>query len=276
MIQRPILLAGNWKMHLGPREAERFYADLVNRFPPDAPAARGVSVVIFPPALSLDALSQAIRATGADRTSPKIELGIQQVHPEPSGAFTGESSAEMAAQAGADYALVGHSERRHIFGESDEDTRARVLAAFRGGLTPVLCVGETLEERMAGRLGDVLRRQLDAVFQDPEVREQGARRGIVVAYEPVWAIGTGETATPTDAGEAHTLIHRHLVQSLGEELGDAIPILYGGSVKPALAKDLLHASHVRGLLVGGASLEPDSWAELMEIATAVAARAPGD
>jgi triosephosphate isomerase len=271
MSQTQITLAGNWKMHLGPREAEAFLRALAA----DPEAAKdlksaGVTCLLFPPALSVDALRRMLE--GLDRTTGpgQIELGVQQIHPAPSGAFTGETSGEMAAQAGATHALVGHSERRHIFGESDADALLRVRAAFRAGLLPVLCVGETLAERKQGALEHVLHRQLEAVLSDPEVRDQIARRGMIVAYEPVWAIGTGETATPKDASEAHTLIRTDLVASLGADLGGSLPILYGGSVKPSLAEALLAAPGVSGLLVGGASLEAGSWAQLMRVAHEIA------
>jgi triosephosphate isomerase (TIM) len=277
MSQSRILLAGNWKMHLGPREAEAFLAALSREsgLAKDFEAV-GIDCLLFPPALSLDALRRMLDGLTKTTGVGQIRLGVQQIHPAPSGAFTGETSAEMAAQAGATHGLVGHSERRHVFGESDAETLLRVRAAFRAGLHPVLCVGETLEERRQGALEPVLRRQLDAVLTDPEVRDQIARRGLTVAYEPVWAIGTGETATPADAAEAHGLIRAHLAATLGVDLGGTVPILYGGSVKPSLAEDLLKAPGVAGLLVGGASLDPASWSELMQIAYQVASRNAAD
>jgi triosephosphate isomerase len=265
-----ILLAGNWKMHRGPREAEAFLADLLPLLAAARVQTSGINFVLFPPTLSLDTIRRALLVAQEQGRFHEIELGIQHVHTDPCGAFTGEVSAEMAVQAGASFALVGHSERRHIFGETDAETLLRTQASFRAGLNPILCVGETLGERESGRLSDILHRQLDAVFGDPELREQVAHRDIAVAYEPVWAIGTGKTATPEDAGEAHTLIYQHLCGTLGEPRARGIPILYGGSVKPALAEGLFAAPHVRGLLVGGASLEPQTWAELMGIASLVA------
>lgn len=271
MRHSPLTLAGNWKMHLGPREAEAFISAL-RHVPGGSDDLRGAGVhcVLFPPAVSLDALRRAIDAVPEHDAGRQIDLGVQQIHPAPSGAYTGETSGEIASQAGATYALVGHSERRHIFGETDADTLSRVLASFRAGLSPVLCVGETLEQRQAGELEAVLRRQLEGVFSDPEVREQVGRRGMLVAYEPVWAIGTGETATPQDAGDAHQRIRAYLVSTLGTEVGRSISILYGGSVKPELAEALLHAPEVGGLLVGGASLAPASWGQLMRVARDVA------
>ena len=229
------VVAGNWKMHKDPEAAARFF----DGFSPEALDA-SVRIVVFPPAVAL----AASRAAAPDR----VEIGVQNVHPEPSGAFTGETSAEMAAGAGASLVLIGHSERRHVFGETDDETALKVAAALRAALTPVVCVGETLEERRGGRLEEVLRRQVAAVL--PELRNAPA---FMVAYEPVWAIGTGETATPDDASQAHAVVR----EALGD-LGSA-PVLYGGSVKPDNAADLMASPGVDGVLVGGASLDPDSF-----------------
>lgn len=259
------VIAGNWKMHHGPSETRDFF----RRFRSDVDPER-VSLVVFPPALSLTAARDSL---GPETT---IGLGIQNIHWEAAGAFTGETSAEMAAQAGATFALVGHSERRHTFGETDEETAFKVAAAWRAGLTPVLCVGEALVERSGGRLESVVLRQLDAVLS-AEVRSSShdtdsvfgvdaSERRLLIAYEPVWAIGTGRTATPDDASEAHGLIRERLAEALGVERSAAVPILYGGSVKPDNAADLLSASDVDGLLVGGASLDPDSFARIAEVA----------
>jgi triosephosphate isomerase len=163
----------------------------------------------------------------------------------------------MAAECGATFALIGHSERRHVFGETDEEVAQKAAAARRHGLVPVICVGETLSERQGGHVDDVILRQLDAVMH--ELRE--AERALI-AYEPVWAIGTGETATPQDASAAHTTLRRRLVDALGPTKADATAILYGGSVKPANAAELLSAPEVDGVLVGGASLDPDSFAQI--------------
>lgn len=164
----------------------------------------------------------------------------------------------MAADAGATFALVGHSERRHLFGESDEQARLKAAAAFDGGLTPVLCLGETLDQRKAGAVDEVIVRQLDAALEGlPDERVLS----MLIAYEPVWAIGTGVTATPADAEAAHRILRRRLVQRCGEP-ATSIPILYGGSVKPDNAAALLDAEDVNGLLVGGASLDPDTFLEI--------------
>ena len=234
----PKVVAGNWKMHCGPAETADYFA----RFRPDADP-ESVRLIFFVAGLSLHAAKTNARVP--------VELGVQSIHWEPSGALTGETSAEMAAEAGASYALVGHSERRHLFGETDAEVGRKVAAAVRAGLVPVVCVGELLEERRAGRLAEVLRRQVSAFV--PSL--QGSGR-FMVAYEPVWAIGTGETATPQDASDAHGIVR----EALGE-LGRA-PILYGGSVKPGNAAALMSAPDVDGVLVGGASLDPEVFTKI--------------
>lgn len=240
------VVAGNWKMHHGPRAAADFLARF--RTETDPESAR---LIFFVAGLSLQAVKANARAP--------VGLGVQNIHWEPSGALTGEISAEMAAEAGASYALVGHSERRHVFGETDAEVGRKVGAAVRAGLVPVVCVGEQLEERRAGRLDAVLRRQVSAFI--PGLRGCGE---FMVAYEPVWAIGTGETATPQDASEAHGILR----EALGE-LG-RVPILYGGSVQPGNAAALMSVPGVDGVLVGGASLDPEVFARI-----AAAGRSPG-
>jgi len=240
---RRLIFAANWKMHLGPTGARAF---LDRFFAGYAPAA-GREVWFFAPAVSL------VTAATAARDATAVRLGIQNIHWEPKGAFTGETSAAMAAEAGATAALVGHSERRHVFGETDEETGRKVRAALAAGLAPVLCVGETLAERERGDTLAVVRRQLDVL------RALGGAElaGIVIAYEPVWAIGTGRNATPRDAAEVHTAIRTHLAD-LGAPASQ-LPVLYGGSVKPDNAADLINEDEIDGVLVGGASLDPASW-----------------
>lgn len=245
------LVAGNWKMHHGPLAAREFGEAFAARALPAE-----VTVALFPPALSLAALRAAL-----GEASPVL-LGVQDIHWEASGAYTGELSAPMAAEAGAALALVGHSERRHVFGETDEETARKVAAAFGAGLVPVLCVGETEAERDAGRLEEVLRRQLGAVaarLDDARLAE------LVVAYEPVWAIGTGRTATPEDASQAHALLRAALRGRVGGRSAD-VPILYGGSVKPENAAELLRSADVDGVLVGGASLDAGSLGAIADAA----------
>lgn len=232
------IVAGNWKMNHGPVAAAGFF----DRFRPETDP-ESVELIFFVAGLSLHAVEASARVP--------VGLGVQNIHWEPSGALTGEMSAEMAAEAGASYILAGHSERRHVFGETDAEVSRKVAAAVRAGLVPVVCVGELLEERRAGRLAEVLRRQVSAFV--PALRGSGE---FMVAYEPVWAIGTGETATPYDASEAHGIVR----EALGAR-GKA-PILYGGSVKPGNAAALMSAPDVDGVLVGGASLEPEVFARI--------------
>ena len=248
-MQAPVL-AANWKMHNGPSDARAFMAAFLAAYSPRADR----TVAIFPPALSLTAVRAALGARN------DILLGVQNIHAEDKGAFTGEGSAPMAKDAGATLVLVGHSERRHVFGESDEATAAKCAAALRHGLTPMLCVGEKIEEREQGSTEAVVLRQLRTGLSRVDKSRIGA---ILVAYEPVWAIGTGKTATPADASAVHVLIRREF-EALCASADEAakIPILYGGSVNRDNARALLGASDVGGLLVGGASLDPTSWSAI--------------
>lgn len=259
-------VAGNWKMNHGPAETERFFREFAAalapaRAPRSAIPESKVALLLFPPALSLAAARAALPEGST------IALGVQDVHWEKSGALTGEISAEMAAQAGARYALVGHSERRNLFRETDEDTRRKVAAVQRAGLTPLLCVGERIEERKSGRLEAVLLRQLDAVLGEGAISAAiSTGAPFLLAYEPVWAIGTGETATPGDAAEAHGILRKRAAKWLGAQSAKGLPILYGGSVTPENAGELLDARDVGGVLVGGASLRPDSFAAIAHAA----------
>jgi triosephosphate isomerase (TIM) len=245
---RPIL-AGNWKMNLGPSQAARFCDEFLALWEPRDDR----SVVLFPAAIAFAAVRDALRGR-AD-----VRLGVQNLHWEAGGAFTGETSVAMAADAGAELALVGHSERRWVFGESIDHTVSKVRAVLDGGLTPVLCVGEKIEERRGGGQDDVVRAQLAPVL---EAVSPGEARSLVVAYEPVWAIGTGVNATPDDAGSMHAFIRAELATRYGHETADRIPLLYGGSVKPDNAAALLGVPGVDGVLVGGASLDPRGFAEI--------------
>jgi triosephosphate isomerase len=247
-VKRPVI-AGNWKMHKGPDEAAQFCRAFADTY-----AARDDrTIVFFPPAISITAARDAWR----DRKD--LQIGVQNMHWEASGAFTGEVSAQMAAQAGAAFALIGHSERRHVFGETDEEVARKVAAALAAGLIPVACVGEKLDERQSGRLREVLLRQLDAILG---ALPPGAANALIVAYEPVWAIGTGVNATPDDAAQAHALIRERVAEQTDSNAAAALPILYGGSVKPDNAAELLAADGVDGLLVGGASLDPNGFSRI--------------
>lgn len=252
-LRKPVI-AGNWKMYKGPADTVAFF----DRFTVISAPRTDRTVVFFPAAVSLPAAAQRLR----DR--PDIGLGVQNIHWEGEGAFTGEISAGMADEAGARFVLAGHSERRHIFGETDEQVARKAAAALATDLTPVVCVGETLDERRAGRLEEVLSRQLHGVLDRLDRADTIAR--IALAYEPVWAIGTGQNATPQDAAAAHAFL-RGLLRERIAEAAAGIPILYGGSVKPANAAELLAASDVDGVLVGGASLDPDGFAAIVAVDT---------
>lgn len=244
-----LIFAANWKMHLGPQAASDFFEKfLALNHPRD-----DREIWFFPSAISVE----AVRSKMADRADMK--LGVQNVHWEPKGAFTGELSVPMAKEAGAVAALVGHSERRHVFGETDEETARKVEALLQSELTPLLCVGEKLEEREAGATMSVVRRQLDALSG----LDAGLLERIPVAYEPVWAIGTGRTATPADAAEVHGAI-RSWFGERGVEAG-SVRILYGGSVKVDNVRSLLSEPEIDGVLVGGASLDPGKWAKIASV-----------
>lgn len=248
-MRRPVL-AANWKMNHGPTEARAFMAAFLAAYSPK----NDRTVAVFPPALALTAVRDAL----AGRTD--ILLGVQNIHTEAKGAFTGENSAPMARDAGARLALVGHSERRHVFGETDEATAKKCAVALQHALTPMLCVGEKIDQREKGQTDDVVLRQLRAGLSMIEVKELAR---VLIAYEPVWAIGTGKTATPADASAVHQVIRKELGKLCASaEAAASIPILYGGSVNRDNARSLLDTDGVDGLLVGGASLEPSSWSAI--------------
>ncbi len=251
MSDRPAtpFFGANWKMHKGPGEARRFAEAFARLY-----AARDDrTVVFFPPSVSLPAFREAV----ADR--PDLGVGVQDVHQEVEGAHTGAVSADMVADAGARWGLAGHSERRREFGDSDERIARKTLRLLEAGLRPVLCVGETLEEREAGRLEEVLQRQVGSVLGALPAED---RRGLVYAYEPVWAIGTGRSARPEDAAEAHATIRTAVAEAAGRDAAREAVVLYGGSVKPHNAAELLGADGVDGALVGSASLDPEAFAAI--------------
>lgn len=239
----------NWKMHKGPAETRAF----VERFREAYEPREDRTVVFFPPSVSLPAFVEAAGGR-AD-----LLAGVQDVHQEREGAHTGAISAPMAADAGAVWGLAGHSERRREFGDPDERIAEKTLRLWEAGIRPVLCVGETLEEREAGRLEEVLRRQVSTVLG---ALEDDAARHLVYAYEPVWAIGTGRTAAPEDAADAHGVVREAIREGAGPEVGREAIIIYGGSVKPHNAAELLAADGVDGALVGSASLDAGSFAEI--------------
>ncbi len=239
-----MFFAANWKMNVAPGEARTFLDEFLRR---DTPRAER-TVAFFPSAVALEAVATAL----ADHDH--MVVGVQDVHWEAAGAFTGATSVSLARGAGAAAALIGHSERRHVFGESDDDTARKLRAVLDGGLLAVLCVGETAAQRDAGETAAVVERQLSAALAGVE---PGA--DLVIAYEPVWAIGTGRNASPADANAVHATI-RDVLVDLG--LPRATRVLYGGSVKPDNSASLMAQPEVDGLLVGGASLDPESWAAI--------------
>jgi triosephosphate isomerase (TIM) len=247
---RTPLLAANWKMNKTVEEAERFLEDFLAN-PPDGDA----EVVICPPYLSLG-------AAVARCTDTPVSVAAQNMHEEPGGAFTGEVSAPMLVELGVDGVILGHSERRQYFGESDEALARKVPAALRAGLQPILCVGENSSQRDADETEGVLTRQVEADLADVD---EDRLADVVIAYEPIWAIGTGRTATPDQAQESIAVI-RKLIESRSSEAAAAIRILYGGSVKPDNAAELLSQEDVDGALVGGASLDPGDFAAIVESA----------
>jgi triosephosphate isomerase (TIM) len=245
---RSLLFAANWKMHLGPADARAYMSTFLSEYQDQVDR----QVWFFPPAVSLETVSTAVRGRNY------LLAGAQDIHWEPKGAFTGAISGPLAAQAGARAVLVGHSERRHVFGETDAETGKKVAAALSAGLYPVLCIGETLAQRDAGDTIKVVTRQLEAALGagiDPKV---------TIAYEPVWAIGTGRNATPKDAAE----VHRAIRAWMKNRATGATRILYGGSVNLKNAAELLAERELDGVLVGGASLDPHGWAELVRTGVA--------
>ena len=246
---RHLTFAANWKMHIGPAEAREF----AHRFLAAVPPKLGRELWFFPPAVSVDAAAHAFAGRG------DVKVGAQDVHWEPKGAFTGAISVPLAKAAGAAGALVGHSERRHVFGETDAETAKKVRALLGAGLAPMLCVGEKLEQREAGETDAVCARQLRAALEGLIPAELAK---VTIAYEPVWAIGTGKNATPKDAAAAHKAI-RGVLAGLG--LAGRATVLYGGSVNAGNAAALLAEEELDGVLVGGASLDASGWAGICSI-----------
>lgn len=236
-------------MNHGPSDARAFMRAFLAHYA----RRQDRQVIFFPSAITLTTV------IGALKERSDILVGVQNIHWEDKGAFTGELSASMARDAGATMALVGHSERRHVFGETDAETGKKVAAAVRAGLVPMLCVGEKLDERESGLTEAVVLRQLSAGIAEIDPHAIG---NMLVAYEPVWAIGTGRTATPEDASAIHQVIGSTLKAHLGAR-AQAIPILYGGSANRGNASALLAANGVDGLLVGGASLDAEGWSSIV-------------
>ena len=246
---RKKLLAANWKMYKTPDQARQFLRDFL-------PLVHGHSrdeIVVCPPFLCIPAALEIARGS-------QVAVGAQDMFWEKEGAYTGEVSAPMLLAAGCSHVIIGHSERRQYFGETDDTVNRKLVAALAAGLVPIVCVGEVLQEREAGLTEDVLRRQCSRAFRGISGEQA---RSLVIAYEPVWAIGTGKTATPQIAAEAHLVIRHEAAKALGQQVADNMRILYGGSVKPDNSKALMAESEIDGALVGGASLDPKSFAAIV-------------
>ncbi|QHS23230.1 triose-phosphate isomerase [Virgibacillus sp. MSP4-1] len=247
---RKKIIAGNWKMNKVVSEAEQFLSDIKE----NVPSSDQVESVVCAPFVSLPALVE--QAKGTD-----VKIAAQNMHFEENGAFTGEVSPVMLQDLGVEYVVLGHSERREMFNETDESVNQKVHAAFSHELTPIVCVGETLEQREANETKPHVEKQVKAALEglsEDQVKE------VVLAYEPIWAIGTGKTATSEQANEVCTHIRDVVQSAVSESAADAIRIQYGGSVKPANVDELLAQSDIDGALVGGASLEADSFLKLVE------------
>ncbi len=251
---RSILIAGNWKMNMGPKETADFFAKLDDAAQKEI---AGVEAAVCPPFVSL-APAFSSRIAGST-----VKIGAQNVHFEDNGAFTGEISTAMLNELGCDFVILGHSERREYFGEDDAIINKKVKKTLANGITPIVCVGEVLAERKENRHFDVVKEQTAgslAGLSESDVKK------IVVAYEPVWAIGTGETASPEQAQEMHAFIRKELAGLFGQGAADTVRILYGGSMKPGNAGELLQQADVDGGLIGGASLKPSDFSQLVAIA----------
>ncbi len=247
---RKKVMAANWKMYKTPDEAR----DYLREFLPLVAGHDRDEIVVCPPYTDVATALEAARGSN-------VAIGVQNVHWKADGAFTGEISAPMLLCLGVTHVIVGHSERRQYFGETDDTVNLRLKTALESGLTPICCIGEVLQEREAGLTEDVLRRQCVRAFHAISAKKAAK---MVVAYEPVWAIGTGKTATPEMAAEAHAVIRREVADIFGAEFAGQLRILYGGSVKPENVKSLMSQEEIDGALVGGASLDPQSFAAIVK------------
>jgi triosephosphate isomerase (TIM) len=245
---RDLIVIGNWKMYKTAREA----ADYIERL---APLIEGSSTKVF---LAVPYTSIASAADAASHSS--IIVGAQNMNDARDGAFTGEIAALMLKEAGAQFVILGHSERRKVFGETDEFIHRKVVRALQDDLLPVLCVGETLDEHKEGKTEEILKRQIDSAIQGISEKEIAK---MILAYEPVWAIGTGRSATPETVEKAHAFCRKCLEEKFSKRLAGKIPILYGGSVSPDNVKDLVREKNIDGTLVGGASLDPETLAAIV-------------
>lgn len=247
---RTPIIAGNWKMNKTISEAVSFASELKDR----VSGVKNVDIVICPPFTALAKIADALSGSN-------IKVGAQNVCWEEKGAFTGEVSVAMLLEAGCTYVILGHSERRAMFGDTNETVSKKLKAALKNGLLPIVCVGETLEEREKGVTQDVIKGHVHGSLAGLSGEEM---KKVIIAYEPVWAIGTGKTATRQQAQEVHLYIRNLLSGMFGKEVSDGVCILYGGSVKPENIKDLMAEQDIDGGLVGGASLKPDSFEKLVK------------
>lgn len=256
-MMRQFLIAGNWKMNAGPKEAKNLADQIANKW---GSAELRSEVLVCPPFVSIPFVVKRFRDTD-------LKTGAQNVHTEDNGAFTGEISTEMIRELSCEYIIAGHSERRAYFFETDELVAEKAKKIKDSGLRPIVCVGEKLDERKSGVHRNVVKNQIEAVL---EIMESSDAPDLVVAYEPVWAIGTGETATPEQAQEMHAFIRDLIGEEWGDDAADSVRILYGGSMKPDNAGELLSQPDVDGGLIGGASLKEESFSEIIKIAESLA------
>lgn len=252
-MNRPFI-AGNWKMNMLGLDAKAYFQELNQKISSLSDIDHVDAVICAPFTL----LHFAQEFAQASRPHGSVQLGAQNCHWEEKGAFTGEVSAKMLRDLGINYVIIGHSERRQFFGETDETVNRRMVAALDAGLTPIVCIGEYLEERKAQRTSEVIANQVKSLLSTGRLSER-----VVIAYEPVWAIGTGLAATPEQAQEVHQLIRSLLKENLGEN-GSKLRLLYGGSMNPANVNELLHAPDIDGGLIGGASLKPGDFYSLIQ------------
>ena len=251
---KKLLIAGNWKMHKTPSQTREYFKE----FKPLVEGINEVEILVCPPFIDIPAAVEETKNTD-------IRIGGQNCYYEKEGAFTGEISPVMLKESGCTYVILGHSERRHIFGESDELINKKVISALEEGLRVILCVGETLQERESGLTFTVVESQLKLGLSGVADKLDM----VDIAYEPVWAIGTGVAAKPEDAEEVHRFIYEKL-KEINPEKADKVRVLYGGSVKPTNAEAILSQPHIKGVLVGGASLKPDSFAQIVKIGASIA------
>jgi triosephosphate isomerase len=249
-MSRKKLIAANWKMYKTPEQAQSF----IGAFLPHVHGHTRDEIVICPPYVCIPAVAELVRDTN-------VGVGGQNMFWEKEGAYTGEISAPMLLSVGCTHVIIGHSERRQYFGETDDTVNRKLKAALAAGLTSIVCIGEVLEEREAGISDDVLRRQCENALREISGEQVGK---LTIAYEPVWAIGTGKTATPELAADAHRVIRKQAALAIGEDAAKKLRILYGGSIKPENAKALMSQEEIDGGLVGGASLDPKSFAAIVK------------